>query len=307
MNSSQTRHFELTPTPYQYPLVTESVVVVECSSWSLSRDDIGTPCGDRTKMSSFSISATPIQDQRSAPIFSTMLAKIAHEKTRCLKCSGSLGPRPRWPPPPEKGRSIAKENNKKRNENAGKFPLLLPPASASLKLQRRTFSTEGQHSYPIGQATNQPKPTIGRRFCKPRTSELNQRLGHDSSNHHERFLRSYGIFADKSRTSFRLRETQRYRYGYLSPSQVDSWDGRTFTQPQEFFQGLVLIGTQAMIRRKGEMLTAILQSTIVSIANASCTTIGPPLLKSRPSLQAQVSKTKKIRVPDRGLKAAGAA
>ncbi|GFT20536.1 hypothetical protein TNCV_2183741 [Trichonephila clavipes] len=37
-----------------------------------------------------------------------------------------------------------------------------------------------------------------------------------------------------------------------------------------------------------------------SIANASCTTIGPPLLKSRPSLQAQVSKTKKIRVPDRG-------
>ncbi|GFV74994.1 hypothetical protein TNCV_4086621 [Trichonephila clavipes] len=36
-----------------------------------------------------------------------------------------------------------------------------------------------------------------------------------------------------------------------------------------------------------------------SIANASCTTIGPPLLKSRPSLQAQVSKTKKIRVPDR--------
>ncbi|GFV29173.1 hypothetical protein TNCV_4602051 [Trichonephila clavipes] len=54
-------------------------------------------------------------------------------------------------------------------------------------------------------------------------------------------------------------------------------------------------------------LTAILQSTIVSIANASCTTIGPPLLKSRPTLQAQVSKIKKIRVPDRGLKAAGAA
>ncbi|GFX27480.1 hypothetical protein TNCV_4995361 [Trichonephila clavipes] len=37
-----------------------------------------------------------------------------------------------------------------------------------------------------------------------------------------------------------------------------------------------------------------------SIANASCTTIGPPPLKSRPSLQAQVSKTMKIRVPDRG-------
>ncbi|GFT98605.1 hypothetical protein TNCV_32711, partial [Trichonephila clavipes] len=50
-----------------------------------------------------------------------------------------------------------------------------------------------------------------------------------------------------------------------------------------------------------------LQSTIVSITNASCTTIGPPLLKSRPTLQAQVSKIKKIRVPDRGLKAAGAA
>ncbi|GFY02613.1 hypothetical protein TNCV_3504931 [Trichonephila clavipes] len=37
-----------------------------------------------------------------------------------------------------------------------------------------------------------------------------------------------------------------------------------------------------------------------SIANASCTTIGPPPLKSRPSLQAQVSKTMKIKVPDRG-------
>ncbi|GFX75942.1 nucleic-acid-binding protein from transposon X-element [Trichonephila clavipes] len=33
--------------------------------------------------------------------------------------------------------------------------------------------------------------------------------------------------------------------------------------------------------------------------NASCTTIGPPFLKSRPTLQAQVSKIKKIRVPDR--------
>ncbi|GFU42040.1 hypothetical protein TNCV_4677211 [Trichonephila clavipes] len=37
-----------------------------------------------------------------------------------------------------------------------------------------------------------------------------------------------------------------------------------------------------------------------SIANASCTAIGPPPLKSRPSLQVQVSKTMKIRVPDRG-------
>ncbi|GFU84950.1 hypothetical protein TNCV_3193941 [Trichonephila clavipes] len=37
-----------------------------------------------------------------------------------------------------------------------------------------------------------------------------------------------------------------------------------------------------------------------SIANASCTAIGSPPLKSRPSLQAQVSKTMKIRVPDRG-------
>ncbi|GFT51225.1 hypothetical protein TNCV_5036591 [Trichonephila clavipes] len=33
-----------------------------------------------------------------------------------------------------------------------------------------------------------------------------------------------------------------------------------------------------------------------SIANASCTAIGPPPLKSRPSLQAQFSKTMKIRV-----------
>ncbi|GFX89812.1 uncharacterized protein TNCV_2246121 [Trichonephila clavipes] len=56
------------------------------------------------------------------------------------------------------------------------------------------------------------------------------------------------------------------------------------------------------VKVEGYLLTAILQSKIISIANASCTPIGPPLLKSRPSLQAQVSKTKKIRVPDRGLK-----
>ncbi|GFX63445.1 hypothetical protein TNCV_622441 [Trichonephila clavipes] len=43
------------------------------------------------------------------------------------------------------------------------------------------------------------------------------------------------------------------------------------------------------------------------IADVSCTLIGPPLLKSRPPPQAQVSKTMNIRVPDRGLKAAGAA
>ncbi|GFU33393.1 hypothetical protein TNCV_4362211 [Trichonephila clavipes] len=38
---------------------------------------------------------------------------------------------------------------------------------------------------------------------------------------------------------------------------------------------------------------------ITSIADVSRTLIGPPLLKSRPPLQAQVSKTMNIRVPDR--------
>ncbi|GFU31027.1 hypothetical protein TNCV_4217751 [Trichonephila clavipes] len=71
---------------------------------------------------------------------------------------------------------------------------------------------------------------------RPSTYEL-----HDLSNHHERFKRPNGIFADEFRTSCRLRETKRYSYRYLSPSHVDSRDGRTFTQPQEFFQGLVLI------------------------------------------------------------------
>ncbi|GFT29079.1 hypothetical protein TNCV_3587121 [Trichonephila clavipes] len=54
-------------------------------------------------------------------------------------------------------------------------------------------------------------------------------------------------------------------------------------------------------------LTTNLQSKITSIANASCIPIGPSLLKSRPPLQAQVTDTKNITVPDRGLKAAGAA
>ncbi|GFU84986.1 hypothetical protein TNCV_245291 [Trichonephila clavipes] len=39
---------------------------------------------------------------------------------------------------------------------------------------------------------------------------------------------------------------------------------------------------------------------ITSIADVSCTPIGPPLLKSRPPLQTQVSNTTNISVPDRG-------
>ncbi|GFW74323.1 hypothetical protein TNCV_3438761 [Trichonephila clavipes] len=41
---------------------------------------------------------------------------------------------------------------------------------------------------------------------------------------------------------------------------------------------------------------------ITSIADVSCTPIGPPLLKSRPPLQTQVSNTTNIRVPDRETK-----
>ncbi|GFU32053.1 hypothetical protein TNCV_756541 [Trichonephila clavipes] len=54
-------------------------------------------------------------------------------------------------------------------------------------------------------------------------------------------------------------------------------------------------------------LTTNLQSKITSIADIYCIPIGPSLLKSRPPLQAQVTNTKNITVPDRGLKAAGAA
>ncbi|GFX33317.1 uncharacterized protein TNCV_811791 [Trichonephila clavipes] len=42
-------------------------------------------------------------------------------------------------------------------------------------------------------------------------------------------------------------------------------------------------------------------------ADDSCTPIGPPLLKSRPPLQAKVTNTKNIASPDRGLRVAGAA
>ncbi|GFW04171.1 hypothetical protein TNCV_2669361 [Trichonephila clavipes] len=42
---------------------------------------------------------------------------------------------------------------------------------------------------------------------------------------------------------------------------------------------------------------------VTSIADVSCTPIGPPLLKSRPPLQTQVSNTTNIRVPDRGIAA----
>ncbi|GFW87140.1 hypothetical protein TNCV_5124941 [Trichonephila clavipes] len=60
-----------------------------------------------------------------------------------------------------------------------------------------------------------------------------------------------------------------------------------------------------MVKEKCVCLTC--NSKITSKADVSCTPIGPPLLKARPSLQTQVSNTTNIRVPDRGLKAAGAA
>ncbi|GFT87713.1 hypothetical protein TNCV_4000691 [Trichonephila clavipes] len=59
--------------------------------------------------------------------------------------------------------------------------------------------------------------------------------------------------------------------------------------------------------RNGGKEVILFQSTITSKADVSCTPIGPPLLKSRPPLQTQASNTTNIRVPDRGLKAAGAA
>ncbi|GFU26917.1 hypothetical protein TNCV_1914251 [Trichonephila clavipes] len=89
-------------------------------------------------------------------------------------------------------------------------------------------------------------------------------------------------------------------------------DGRS-PSPGNAFMDLYYSSTQAMIRKKEELSLSISKYMIsnleahchppindCSIANASCTTIGPPPLKSRPSLQTQVSKTTKIRVPDRG-------
>ncbi|GFY12938.1 hypothetical protein TNCV_665041 [Trichonephila clavipes] len=77
-------------------------------------------------------------------------------------------------------------------------------------------------------------------------------------------------------------------------------DGRS-PSPGNSFMDMYISGKQAMIRRKAEMVTHCHPPiNDRSIANASCTAIGSPPLKSRPSLQAQVSKTMKIRVPDRG-------
>ncbi|GFU75113.1 hypothetical protein TNCV_3195921 [Trichonephila clavipes] len=86
-------------------------------------------------------------------------------------------------------------------------------------------------------------------------------------------------------------------------------------QPLKFFHGHVHFRQTGHDQEKAEMLKSLSISKYMisilkahchppindrSIANASCTAIGSPPLKSRPSLQAQVSKTMKIRVPDRG-------
>ncbi|GFX77340.1 hypothetical protein TNCV_5064661 [Trichonephila clavipes] len=92
----------------------------------------------------------------------------------------------------------------------------------------------------------------------------------------------------------------------ISALHMSLHDGRS-PSTKNSFKELYLTSTQAMIKRKEEMLTTNLQSKITSIADASCIPIGPSLLKSRPPLQAQVTNTKNITVPDRGLKAAGAA
>ncbi|GFU78554.1 hypothetical protein TNCV_2301661 [Trichonephila clavipes] len=94
---------------------------------------------------------------------------------------------------------------------------------------------------------------------------------------------------------------------------IHGMDGRS-PSPGNSFMDMYISGKQAMIRRKEEMESLSISKYMISIlkahchppindrsiANASCTAIGPPPLKSRPSLQAQVSKTMKIRVPDRG-------
>ncbi|GFT92625.1 hypothetical protein TNCV_1481111 [Trichonephila clavipes] len=68
--------------------------------------------------------------------------------------------------------------------------------------------------------------------------------------------------------------------------------------PRNFFTEVYRTSTQDMIRRKEGMLTSNLQSKITSIADVSCTPIGPPLPKSRPPLLTQVSNTMSITVPD---------
>ncbi|GFY09357.1 hypothetical protein TNCV_1941671 [Trichonephila clavipes] len=76
---------------------------------------------------------------------------------------------------------------------------------------------------------------------------------------------------------------------------LQEMDGRSHS-PRSSFKEMYLSSTQAMIRKKEVWVTDVF-----------CTPIGPPLLKSRPPLQTQVSNTTNIRVPDRGLKAAGTA
>ncbi|GFW76269.1 hypothetical protein TNCV_4131151 [Trichonephila clavipes] len=95
----------------------------------------------------------------------------------------------------------------------------------------------------------------------------------------------------------KLRDT---RHRYLSSSFIYSRDGRTFSQPRKFFHGHVHFRQTGHDQEKSGDAHCHPPINDRSIANASCTAIGSPPLKSRPSLQAQVSKTMKIRVPDRG-------
>ncbi|GFU98201.1 hypothetical protein TNCV_838871 [Trichonephila clavipes] len=80
---------------------------------------------------------------------------------------------------------------------------------------------------------------------------------------------------------------------------IHGMDGRS-PSPGNSFMDMYISGKQAMIREKSGDAHCHPPINDRSIANASCTAIGSPPPKSRPSLQAQVSKTMKIRVPDRG-------
>ncbi|GFT06649.1 integrase catalytic domain-containing protein [Trichonephila clavipes] len=138
----------------------------------------------------------------------------------------------------------------------------------------------------------------------------------------EHFIRIYEDHAPASFTTCRIIMSESSDYMELSPSKFDQvsacaklrdtvtgisalhlsihgMDGRS-PSPGNSFMDMYISGKQAMIREKSGDAHCHPPINDRSIANASCTAIGSPPLKSRPSLQAQVSKTMKIRVPDRG-------
>ncbi|GFY08518.1 hypothetical protein TNCV_809511 [Trichonephila clavipes] len=147
-----------------------------------------------------------------------------------------------------------------------------------------------------------------RRLCKPNKKKLSKKRKNKAKESTEEFILPKKTARPISPTPTQdLIETNNHfsdlEQDVEHPLPTEKLVITEVVTPKKTLPHLIMLKIKDNFR---EQITCI-SKKFPSKPDGSCTPIGPPLLKSRPLLQTQVSNTTIIRVPDRGLKAAGAA